>query len=322
MVNVHYLYDIGDEAYTRDINKYYDTTATQACSKLKEGDGAFVYIPPSSWIYAIVTVATTEHTSRPPTEEPYIIFQTTRDGSTERIDRGSWVTRVRPLPKDHSSSHYTGTARIKYRMKIEKDDEDNNINLHSITAMPLYANRSFEELRLEDYMAGNSNNIRMQQIINNTSDRWGGSDINTFLEVDLGTERIILKRPVASSMYTKHQCLHIINTTTVKSSKERGQLINILACNKLVPNATSLYKLLLRDEEGKSISDDNWGIQLPTQQQQPIDMIHWYSRSNLHDLPYLPCPKKKRTLIEDAFIIRGEHVRMNIMHEKGWKGRI
>ena len=119
------------------------------------------------------------------------------------------------------------------------------MNVHSITAMPLYTNKSFKfkELCLKDYSAGNkgttSSNF-VTQITNNTSVRWGVSDINNFLEVDLGSERIILKRPVDGSMYTKYQCLHIIKTTTVESPKERKGLFDFLDYNKLVPNTTAL----------------------------------------------------------------------------------
>ena len=52
-------------------------------------------------------------------------------------------------------------------------------------------------------------------------------------------------------------------------------------------------------------------------------MIHWYSRSTMHNLPFLPYPTKKRTRIEDSSLNRGEHVRWSVMDEKGWwKGRI
>ena len=48
-------------------------------------------------------------------------------------------------------------------------------------------------------------------------------------------------------------------------------------------------------------------------------MIHWYSRSTMHNLPFLPYPTKKRTpRIEDSSLNRGEHVRWNVMDEKGW----
>ena len=323
MVNVYYNYRIGDTSHSCDIDENHcevtNNTARRACFKLKEGDGAFIFSASSpQWIYAIV--ATAVHISC-----PYIIFQITRDGSIERIDQRLWGTRVRPLRKNHPSSHYAGTKAEIYCVKLEKDDEGKQMNVHSITAMPVYANKSFEELHLEDYSAGNKGTMSgnfVTQITNNTSVRWGGSDINNFLEVDLGSERIILKRAVDGKMYTKHQCLHIIKTTTVKSSKARKRLIDFLDYDKLVPNTTALYKLLQRDEKGKSISADNWGIQLHTQQQQPINMIHWYSRSTTHHIPYIPCLTKKRTLIADASLSLGEYARYDVMNEEGWKGRI
>lgn len=317
------LYNIGDMADESDRYRDGSTNTWQhidICAQLEESDGAFVKCH-GQWIYAIVVK--TVHLSCP----PYIIFQITPDGSTERIEQSSWEKRVSPLRKQHPSSHHTGTTTIAYHVISEKDDGE-QIKLHSITGMPAYANKSFEELRLEDYMDGNKGtaNINSHIISIDNNIKWGASDINKFLEVDLGSERIILKRPPlvdGSSMYNKQQCLHIIKTTTVKSSKERKHLIDFLAYNQLVPNTTALYKLLLRDEKGKSITDLNWGVQFQSSiQNQPINMIHWYSRSTMHNLPFLPYPTKKRTRIEDAILNRGEHVRWNVMDEKGWKGRI
>ena len=90
---------------------------------------------------------------------------------------------------------------------------------------------------MEDYMDGNkgtamSYNISSHIISIDNNIKWGASDINKFLEVDLGYERIILKRPPLvddSGMYkNKQQCLHIIKATTVKTSKERKHLIDFL----------------------------------------------------------------------------------------------
>ena len=47
-----------------------------------------------------------------------------------------------------------GTAAVPYQ-KTNKQDGTNQIVLQAITAMPQYEQKSFEELRVEDYLAGN-----------------------------------------------------------------------------------------------------------------------------------------------------------------------
>jgi hypothetical protein len=189
--------------------------------------------------------------------------------------------------------------------------------------MPVYEQKSFEELRLEDYMAGNKGSMSEPNNIRATDFKdWGGSDLNTLLEVDLGTERIVLKRPLDGGMYTKQQCLHLIKATTVKVSKERGQLIRFLGENHLVPNNTALYKLLEQDEKGLSIGDDNWGMEIHTQQQpHPLDMIHWKSRTIPEPLPS-SYYKKERESIGENIMSRGKMTRLKIMYERGWEGHV
>lgn len=48
----------------------------------------------------------------------------------------------------------TGSTVAPYQT-TNKQDGNNSICLHSITAMPQYEQKSFEEIRLEDYLAGN-----------------------------------------------------------------------------------------------------------------------------------------------------------------------
>lgn len=57
----------------------------------------------------------------------------------------------------------SGTAAIPFQAQT-KQDGTSTITLHSITAMSQYEGKSFEELRLEDYMAGNKGTMGQQPV--------------------------------------------------------------------------------------------------------------------------------------------------------------
>ena len=64
---------------------------------------------------------------------------------------GFWDTQVKVVKAD-----FRGTRPIPYQITKEQDDETNEFfYCQAITSMPQYAQKSFEELRLEDYLAGN-----------------------------------------------------------------------------------------------------------------------------------------------------------------------
>jgi nuclear pore complex protein Nup98-Nup96 len=48
----------------------------------------------------------------------------------------------------------TGAGHTKFALSKDTETGGTQVSLHSITAMQPYANKSFEELRLEDYQAG------------------------------------------------------------------------------------------------------------------------------------------------------------------------
>lgn len=299
-----------------------------ALDAIKEGDGAFVrdkgQFGDENWKYAIVVAA--EHTA----SSPNIVFQVSVDGNTWKIERYEWLMRVSPLRRGFiRAGHPKGldAANAAPFHAISVEDEGKLIALQSITALPVYEHLSFEELRLRDYSEnchGNKWKERFPEILHREIPyKWGGSDLNLYFEVDLTSKRVVLRRPPAggTGMYTKKQCLHIIKNTTLKSSKERGGLIRFLSDNKVVPNQRALYRLLQRDEKGLLIHDENWGLQCTTRQSNLADIIVWDSDQHDHVRP-LPHLTKKRKLIGDEIMAKGEYVRWGLMNERGWKGRI
>ena len=72
-------------------------------------------------------------------------------------------------PQQQQQQQRPGTMTQQYQATSRPDGSNNNIVLHAITAMSAYENKSFEELRLEDYMAGNKGQSQQQ----NTSTGFG-----------------------------------------------------------------------------------------------------------------------------------------------------
>lgn len=332
-INQAYRYQIGCKARQSDFDRNArGDDVRRAISALKEGDGAFV-----DERYAIVCEV--DKSASPPS---YIVFQVTPQGRTRKFEwdkRWGWdLCSIVPL--NYTESHRPGTDLVPFCPTVSEADLVPKYHdptrtrivpevLHSISAMPVYASKSAEELRLEDYSAGNRGRMMEESLYGRSvyydvNWNWGASDINTLLEVDLGTQQIVLRKPFKGSMYTKEQCLKIITTATVKRSKERRELIRFLSDRNLVPNETALYKLLQRNEKGCSIGDNNWGMEMEWNTQkdpEPADMIVWKSRNTPEPLPSSQLSKKKID-IGDHISPQGEKVRLDIMYEDGWKAHI
>ena len=308
-------YNIGEEIGWKDLNcpcimpggrfepKSYSIPCGEAIKSLKVGDGAFLDIQNNfKWTYGIVISRGRMRTIDSDRTEEYIKFQTSADGSkTEYVFKNSYHARIRPLKKDHGSFHPLGTVLASpfsapyyyergYNNRIISSTtspdtimENNNdcvtcnpdTHIQSITAIPIYANKSFEELRLEDYLAGNKGMIdttleykynhglalqrqrqrrsRKQSLAITNSEfveKWLEYPLRDYprsadmVDVDLRTRRIQLRLPIPGAFYTKSECLVIIKSTTVKGSGERRELIRFLVKYEFVPSEKELYSLL------------------------------------------------------------------------------
>lgn len=151
-------------------------------------------------------------------------------------------------------------------------------------------------------------------------EKWAGI-LDSLLEVELGTQQLVLRKPSDGDMYTKQQCLQIVKEATAKSTQERRLLIQFLGKRKLIPNETALYKLLQRDGKGLPVRCDDWGAHQGQQKTQQTDVILWKSRS-------LPAPlhpaslSKKRKDVKKSSASEGEITRWDVSNERGWRGHI
>ena len=73
----------------------------------------------------------------------------------------------------------TGTSEIRFQ-PIRQQDGTMQITFQSITAMPRYSDRSFEELRLEDYMTGNNGSQGNDISASNASTPSSGNNLSAF----------------------------------------------------------------------------------------------------------------------------------------------
>ena len=82
-MKVYRQYLIGDGAHSDDIYKFHDEDDifTHDVAQLKEGNGAFVNFGYNDWRY--VFVDETEHSA----SSPYIIFQSSLEGSTTKLEQ-------------------------------------------------------------------------------------------------------------------------------------------------------------------------------------------------------------------------------------------
>lgn len=164
--------------------------------------------------------------------------------------------------------------------------------------------------------------------------------------------RVWVRRPLNDATYSKHECLHIIKSLTVKGSKDRATIIQFMLDCKFVPHRTGLYKLLLRDEQGLPIGDDNWGIikvNTPGEDKKskpiirgggamdlpfwkdtpttPLAMLPILKDSTQYafkvNLPPLPLQSKKRRKLREVHNPQqGEYVRFHLRDSRAWKGRL
>jgi serine/threonine protein kinase len=97
----------------------------------------------------------------------------------------SWPGSPRPIlenvPFSSVSSPMTGTGTSEIRFQpIRQQDGTMQITFQSITAMPRYSDRSFEELRLEDYMTGNNGSQGNDISASNASTPSSGNNLSAF----------------------------------------------------------------------------------------------------------------------------------------------
>ena len=341
-----YYYHIGEDIPEATANfegqEYNDEEFGEAVEYLRRGDGIFVYYESiNKWRYVVFVGINASGR---------LIFQSSPKG--EMLE--SPVDGIKFLHENNASFHSKGTAPASPFIFCFSGSGEEKIRMHSITALPLYDDRSFEELRFEDYLAGNKGTKvdehdrrspmwrKNHYTMNNDQQsynwylKWGGSDINNFLEVDLTTKRIILRRPTSGTMFTKNESLHIINTTTLKASSERRRLIQFLHDNKLVPSDRVMYKLLEKDSKGLSIDNVFWGNDLSTQQHQiqPISETVVFD-SDFHDNVRGNVKPKKQELISSQSNVTFDEgdpdgnkvgddnfARFGLRNESGWKGHI
>lgn len=163
-------------------------------------------------------------------------------------------------------------------------------------------------------------------------------------DVNLGTRHIALRMPLPGAIYTKEQCLEVIEDTTVKGSGERGALIRFMVKHEFVPSKRAVYKLLNRDMKANPIqdwsigTDSNWGLT----HEENLQQWHIYQVNGGKEAMYeddefsshLPsigdCPLeevtsyhgRKQKLIETFQRGDSGNVRVNMRGRMGWKGFI
>ena len=328
------------------------------------------------WSYAIV-IEQKIRWSHPllRADTDYIIFQVTADGATRKIMSRDYEFSVRPLKHGHASYHPIGTTLVEHiyhpgsfvtGIRIEDDSDDitmdNNdlqplplphyippnwiptMRIKSINSLPMYENKSPEELRLENYMAENkveTSTSRTQKLFVSSRQRRSRQQslvtINSqgLVDVDLGTRHISLEPPIRGAFYTQKQALYIIENTTVRGSSERSALIHFMAEYEFVPNSAFVYKIL----GGGRLhhQNENWGLTDEYNSHQSgeglnlykDDEFEYYYPGHVRDLDYPAHAGALRNWrrIQDGFkdweVIgnkNGNFGELSKNGTKGWKG--
>ena len=142
--------------------------------------------------------------------------------------------------------------------------------------------------------------------------------------------RVWVTRPLNNVAYSKHECLDIIKSKTVKGSKDRAAMIQFMLDCKFVPHRTGLYKLLHRYEHGLAIGDDNWAEeantpgeeQISSTKADPIPIHHSEQYISKVHVPSLPPQSKKPRKLSKVHVPGGEYVRFDLRDKLAWKGRL
>lgn len=258
---------------------------------MKVGDGAFVKCDHNHWRYGVVIFrgfrrpqSSLEQFFSGPNAHKLecIIFQMSKDGThnnlifiNSREHDWSPFSHIRPIKKDHISYHPSGTTPMAIPgepslvgIKLQPPPFDRDITIQKLRRerakeQSLVIASSYRDQWLQYDPQGDLLTLTPEQ------------ERNEWIDINLGTRYIQIRSPVPGAFYTKFECLIIILNTTVKGSRERGELVKFLVKHQFVPNQKGLYSLLnkfdnldivrttdksLRNTLDLDSKDNNWGM--------------------------------------------------------------